>query len=174
MFAGEEARCTITFKNVADTAEEHVNDAKHGPWARGEGTNGLRSRRLSHGGPFSPTGPLAQNSIRSGPPSHGHRASASLSITPSSATFPKSPPWPVVEGPSGGPRAHTHQRSVSIVSLGGNESGMDHTASRAHPQVRRPNMGHSRSASMQALPRNQKGSQDFSKHGRFTGNIRRL
>lgn len=156
VFAGEEVRCTITFKNVAQDTR-HRQQASQQPTSQPERqkllsglTSPLHSRNRGTG---SLSMPPPANSGR------GHRRSAlSLSI-PSSTSHSRSATvqWPQsgASGPEGRP-GQAHKRSLSIVSIG-SASTMDDANQRPdRPQI--PQRGHSRASSLQIFSKAQQAS----------------
>lgn len=175
VFAGDEVRCTITFKNVAtpDTGPglSHQNpqperlriasnlSSRAAAAAAKGGSNGNGSASAGAGQSMPPT--TASNR-------RGHHRSALSVNLPSSSGGHRgrsaSIPWP----PPGG--GHSHKRSVSIVSIGSANTVEDpaslrgdrapnspaSTRSSAHPQ--RPGRGHARATSLQILPHRQGSS----------------
>ncbi|KAH7155353.1 Rgp1-domain-containing protein, partial [Dactylonectria estremocensis] len=147
VFAGEEVKCTITFKNVASGP----NLPKNQP------SSGLPSplRRKSNNGltPPSASAPSGRGHHRSAlslsvPSSRTHSRSGSLQWpAPSSTTSDRHPP------PSAG---HAHKRSLSIVSIGSTSTIDDHPQRNEPPaRASRPTRGHGRASSLQIIPRAQ-------------------
>lgn len=150
VFAGEEIRCRITFKNVA-----------HPP--------SLQPTRSAHPSPLLGTPRKPNNSSSSlAPPAsarvRGHRATLSLNVPPSTSRrhstastaqwlgSPQQPRPTTPHAKAGG--GHAHQRSLSIVSIGsaataGEDQGL--TNGSRTPSHRTPRR-HSRSASLQISP----------------------
>ncbi|KAM3556363.1 hypothetical protein MY1884_005094 [Beauveria asiatica] len=159
VFAGEDIKCTITFKNIARESDNvRANQNQHASPQRRN--NSDRQRLLSSlasplGGNRSSRG---SNTIAS--PAHasngrGHRRSAlSLSIpstTPSSRSA-------AVQWPSGGGSfsesrpGHAHKRSLSIVSIGSASTMDDHTQrSETSGRPTMPNRRHNRASSLQIM-----------------------
>ncbi|KAF4585678.1 intracellular protein transport protein (Sat1) [Ophiocordyceps camponoti-floridani] len=137
VFAGEEVKCTITFKNVASDSDQQKTSPSSSSQQQQQqpvvsSTSPLRARAL---GPMSPS---VTGSAR------GHRRSAlSLSGAPSGSTA--SMQWPQTSGGSDWSRRHAHKRSLSIVSIGSAAATDDGAA--------KPHRGHGRAASLQILPR---------------------
>jgi RAB6A-GEF complex partner protein 2 len=162
VFAGEEVKCNITFRNVARIP---------GSTSRGaSAANGASSR--------TPGGPILQRQLSSqtlaqaranngktlapppsGPGRGGHRGSTSMSI-PSSRPPVRtgSGSWTPTSNTSDGTSSrngHTHRRSMSIVSLG-SASTIDEPSqllSSPAQKNQRPARGHTRSASLQIVSR---------------------
>ncbi|KAH7156168.1 Rgp1-domain-containing protein [Dactylonectria macrodidyma] len=148
VFAGEEVKCTITFKNVASGPNLPKHQSSSGNLAsplRRKSNNGLT--------PPSASAPSGRGHHRSAlslsvPSSRTHSRSGSLQWpAPSSTTSDRHPP------PSAG---HAHKRSLSIVSIGSTSTIDDHTQ-RNEPPARpsRPTRGHGRASSLQIIPRAQ-------------------
>lgn len=152
VYAGDEIRCTICFKNVTT--------ATAGP----SNTNAIQSQlkpppHLSRTANSHPSSRLAP------PPStptsasrRGHRVSSSLSISPGKTTRGRagSIPWiptshpPDIQDSNG----NSHRRSVSIVSIGSVNSADSQVTSNAGSPASRPSShGHGRSASLQIISR---------------------
>ncbi|KAI1117448.1 Rgp1-domain-containing protein [Nemania sp. NC0429] len=157
VFAGEEIRCHITFKNITP----------------GPGQPASNPRQPSQSSPRSdrPRQPSPLLSPRGGPhngltpptSARSHRSTLSLSA-PSPASrlrnsvqqwhpphppHPPQPPTPQQQKP-----AHAHKRSLSIVSLTSNAAVDDPVLANGSPsRPQRPTRGHGRSASLQIVPR---------------------
>jgi hypothetical protein len=147
VFAGEEVKCTVTFKNVAPIPGQ----SKPLP------QQSERSRLASplHTRPRSNQGLTPPPSASSG---RGHRRSALSLSVPASQSHSRtgSVQWP--SSPISGDRrsSHSHKRSVSIVSIGSNNAVEDHTQRNDLPtRPQRPHRGHGRASSLQILPRAQ-------------------
>lgn len=153
IFAGENVECTITFKNVADTASEASNGAELVQNQR------KASRVANHTSTpsesfFSMKSP---QSLFSGRRSYSigsqrkpfHRTASSLS-----SPLVASQSFPPPSGPST-PRTwqpgYSHKRSVSILSID-SEGHPDKTPSQ-HNYRGKPTRSHGRSASLQISPR---------------------
>lgn len=155
VFAGEEVRCTITFKNVAP-----VPGTGNGTGPSTPGFLHPSAGTGSRSGPFGSLGGLLSpspsrhafsrqpggggnsggggerrnkaNAVGLAPPppsARGHRSSLSLSTSAASrsrsGSIPWSPPPPESPNPSSGRNGHGHKRSVSIVSIGSSTSTID-------------------------------------------------
>lgn len=152
IFAGEEIKCTITFKNVA-TGDDRAKQQSKGQSDRNRLTSSLHARAKASSNstpPLSTTG-------------RGHKRSAlSLGIPSSSTRRTGSVQWPSGnKGPDNRPN-QDHKRSVSIVSIGSTSTIDDHQpridSASTSSNVQRPARGHSRATSLQILPRSQVGS----------------
>ena len=152
VFAGEEIRCHITFKNVAPgpaSASNHRQSLQPSPRAE-------RSRQPS---PLLSPGGAATNGLTPPASARSHRSTLSLNVPSTGSRLRNSvQQWPPPQLPPPPPSSqrptHAHKRSLSIVSMGSNATIDDHAHSngiQAPPQ--RPNRGHSRSASLQIVPR---------------------
>lgn len=159
VFAGEDVKCTITFKNVAQDAEpahshQHqpsTHDRKHAA-AQLSISSPRANRTRGTGSLNTPSRPPISN--------RGHRRSAlSLSI-PSTSSQNRSVPvqWPQGSGPDGGPPSgrpgHSHKRSLSIVSIG-SAGGVDDHITRLENNASSsyvPKRGHNRASSLQISP----------------------
>lgn len=155
VFAGEDVKCTVTFKNVASSSSQQKQQQSQQQRAQGE--------RQRHAVPLHGRAKAAAG--LSGPPSttttRGHRRSAlSLSVSSSNShSRSGSMQWPQT-GSSGGEwrPGHGHKRSLSIVSIGSSGTVDDHSQrSEANAPVRtqRPQRGHNRAASLQIPPHGQ-------------------
>ncbi|KAF4970731.1 hypothetical protein FSARC_2288 [Fusarium sarcochroum] len=147
VFAGEEVKCTITFKNVAPGPGQ----SKQQP------PQSERSRLASplHGRPKSNHALTPPPSASSG---RGHRRSAlSLSVpTSQSHSRSGSVQWPSSASSSDRRGSHSHKRSISIVSIGSNNTVEDHSQRNDLPtRPQRPHRGHGRASSLQIIPRAQ-------------------
>lgn len=132
VFAGEEVRCTITFRNVASVPSNtpHQRTPRQSPAGLG----------ISPG----PAGVRTTSKLQPPPPTpRGHRSTMSM-------TSPRvgAPPQlqAAVAGSEGERRGH--RKSVSIVSIGGATAGEDAGDSHAG-RLSRFNRGHGRASSLQ-------------------------
>ena len=166
IFAGENVECTITFKNVADTASEANNGAEPGQHQR-------KASRVANHTSNSPSDSFfsmkSPQSLFSGRRSYSissqrmpfHRTASSLS-----SPLVASQSFPPPSGPST-PRTwqpgHSHKRSVSILSID-SEGQPDKTASPQNYRGR-PARGHGRSASLQIVPRRNNSYDDSYRKG---------
>lgn len=165
VFAGEDIKCTITFKNVAREADGPKGGQSH--HASQRRNNSDRQRLLSNlasplsGGRSS----RGSNSITSPPPAsngRGHRRSAlSLSIpSTTSSTRSAAVQWPSGGGSFADSRpGHSHKRSLSIVSIG-SASTIDEHNQRSEPAGRppMPPRGHNRASSLQIMSKGNTGA----------------
>lgn len=148
VYAGDEIRCTICFKNIATVGSSNPTQSQlKPPPHQYRSANSHPSSRLAPP-PSTPT---------SGP-RRGHRPSSSLSVSPAKTTRGRagSIPWipashpPDIQQSNG----NSHRRSVSIVSIGSATSADSQATSNAGSTVSRPGRGHGRSASLQIISRN--------------------
>ncbi|KAI0137268.1 Rgp1-domain-containing protein [Xylariales sp. AK1849] len=142
VFAGEEIKCRITFKNVARPLNQHPHQERQRQPSPLLGTP--RKPNINNG----LTPPVSARG-------RGHRSTLSLNV-PSSHTRSKSSsttPW-LPNQPAPTRPSHAHKRSLSIVSIGSAATEVEQPHSngmRGAPQ--RPGRGHGRSASLQISPR---------------------
>ncbi|KAK4166169.1 Rgp1-domain-containing protein [Cladorrhinum sp. PSN259] len=173
VFAGEEVKCTITFRNVARTAPSTptaattITTLKPLPLSSRLPNSERGPRQPS---PLAPAGQHARakpSSSGLAPPSAArghHKSSLSLSV-PSAASRarsgsiqgPWSPPAPSSPAPHrNGGQAHSHKRSVSIVSIGssvGTVADDGQSGSANSGKSSRAGRGHARASSLQIVPR---------------------
>lgn len=152
IFAGEEIKCTITFKNVA-TGVDKSKQKQQGQSDRNRLTSSLHARAKASS---NSTPPLSNTG-------RGHRRSAlSLGLPPATTRRTGSVQWPSGNNGSDKRPGHDHKRSVSIVSIGSTSTIDDHQpridSASTSSNVQRPARGHSRATSLQILPRSQVGS----------------
>ncbi|KAG0128910.1 Rgp1-domain-containing protein [Tuber indicum] len=167
VFAGEKLECKITFRNVSpQPGSRGPHIPLHGsPKANGGFALGANGSVL--GGKAAPLQLPATGNNRSTttspripsarPVSH-HKPSLSLSVPAAK------PPVSPVSAASNG-KGHKHRRSISIVSLGsdvgieggGRGQGEEGVRSPSLVQGRQGRGGHSRSASLQTMPRRSPG-----------------
>ncbi|KAI0449612.1 Rgp1-domain-containing protein [Xylaria acuta] len=154
VFAGEEIRCQITFKNVTPGPSQPTSNPRQ------PSQSSPRSDRARQPSPLlSPRGGLASSNGLTPPGSaRSHRSTLSLNVPSTSSRLRHSiqqwPPPPQPPPPTQ-PSGHAHKRSLSIVSMGSNATVDDQVysnGSQTRPQ--RPGRGHGRSASLQIIPRN--------------------
>ena len=167
VFAGEEVKCTITFKNIAQEAGQakQNNGRKASSQSQQpQRSNADRNRFLSAlTAPLHSRGRGSTGAVHSTPPSttktRGHRRSAlSLNIPPpGTQTRSAAVQWPQTgNGAPDGSSGHAHKRSLSIVSIG-STSTVDDQMYRNEVATRSaaPRRGHNRASSLQILPRGQ-------------------
>jgi RAB6A-GEF complex partner protein 2 len=143
VFAGEEVQCVITFKNVA-TLQAPVFEPKSWPSTARESPAQPQPNKPGDG-------LKSQNPRLAAIHSHGarktsqsaHRATASMSIPAKGSPVSRSTSW------SASKRPEKHQRSISIISIGSPDAGMDETSGSPFFADSRPTINHSRSASLQ-------------------------
>ncbi|KAG5952200.1 hypothetical protein E4U53_001416 [Claviceps sorghi] len=156
VFAGEEVRCTVTFKNVAATAVQVREQASS--QLQQSKPQGERQRLSVPLQARAGRGNIGLTSPPSTTTTRGHRRSAlslSVSTTPSHSRS-GSIQWPQTPGIGTDWRpGHSHRRSLSIVSIGSTGTAEEHAhrnEATSRPQFQRPQHGHNRSASLQLPP----------------------
>ncbi|KAG5928664.1 hypothetical protein E4U42_000196 [Claviceps africana] len=153
VFAGEEVRCTVTFKNVAATANQ-AREQESSPLQQSK-PQGERQRLAVPLQARAGRGNIGVTSPPSTTATRGHRRSAlSLSVsTTSSHSRSGSIQWPQTAGIGTDWRpGHNHRRSLSIVSIGATGTAEEHAHRNKSPsrsQSQRPQHGHTRAASLQ-------------------------
>jgi len=161
VFAGEEVKCTITFKNVAPVP----GNGSSSP-SPPHPSSGLPSSSSSKPPSRHPSGERRNKANAVGlappPPTRGHRSTLSLTGAPSASAASRSRagsiPWspPPIDTNGNG---HGHKRSVSIVSIGsantveGVGGGGGQNNGGASGKAQRPGRGHARASSLQIVPR---------------------
>ncbi|OBT83508.1 hypothetical protein VE02_06877 [Pseudogymnoascus sp. 03VT05] len=159
VFAGEEVGCKITFKNIAAIPGIQRIPANssgtHGPSPLGERhlkTKATTSSQISDGRGRASN---VSNSL-SLPNKRGHRSALSLNV-PAPGNFQQPDARPGNDNISeAAPRSkgHSHRRSVSIISLGANDTARsDISGSNSNEPPRVPYRRHGRAASLQIVPR---------------------
>ncbi|KAH0442215.1 hypothetical protein CcaCcLH18_01653 [Colletotrichum camelliae] len=145
VFAGEEIKCTITFKNIARDSSQQRQSQLLTPTDRPRHASPLL-RAKSNAGLTPP------NSAQT----RGHRSALSLNVPAAqSRRRSGSVPWPSPLTPNAAEhRGNGHQKSVSIVSIGSTSTVADETQSNASStKSQRPGRGHARASSLQIVPR---------------------
>lgn len=150
VFAGEDIECEITFKNVATTPTPS-RTTLHPAAANGFASGGERQRK-------APGPPVKSSTLSPRPagPARGHRTTLSLTAPVTAVRSPQIASGSFNGGHSrAGKESGGHKRSVSIISIGASETGVDDVASYSSlPEgPRRVSRGHGRSASLQIVPR---------------------
>ncbi|KAI1136687.1 Rgp1-domain-containing protein [Hypoxylon sp. FL0543] len=148
VFAGEDIKCHITFKNIAPGPNQTRLSSQHSyPQTIAE-----RSRQPS---PLLSPRTKPNNGLTPPVPSRGHRSTLSLTV-PSTSSRLRGPPqqWTPTQ-PSPQRPGHAHKRSLSIVSIGSAATIEEQSQGKASPirPQQRPTRGHGRSASLQISPR---------------------
>ncbi|KAI1781013.1 Rgp1-domain-containing protein [Hypoxylon cercidicola] len=148
VFAGEDIKCQITFKNIAPSPNQARSSSQHRqpPTPIAE-----RSRQPS---PLLSPRTKPNNGLTPPGASRGHRSTLSLTVPPTSSRL-RGPPqqWTPTQ-PSPQRPGHAHKRSLSIVSIGSAATIEEQSHTNAAPaRPQRPNRGHGRSASLQISPR---------------------
>ncbi|KAI0973133.1 Rgp1-domain-containing protein [Xylaria arbuscula] len=166
VFAGEEVRCHITFKNVAPGPGSSPNPfapataSTSAPSHRQPPQSSPRADRSRQPSPLlSPRGG-STNGLTPPTSARSHRSTLSLNVPSTGSRLRNSvPQWPPPQLPAPPPAqmsGHAHKRSLSIVSMGSNATIEEQTYGNGNStQVRphRPARGHGRSASLQIIPR---------------------
>ncbi|KAK6955946.1 hypothetical protein Daesc_003593 [Daldinia eschscholtzii] len=149
VFAGEDIKCHITFKNIAPGPNQPVSNQHqqtHYPLTD-------RSRQPS---PLLSPRSKPNNGLTPPTPTRGHRSTLSLTV-PSNSSRLRGPPqqWtPPQQQPPPQRPAHAHGRSLSIVSIGSAATIEEQSHGNISPaRQQRPARGHGRSASLQISPR---------------------
>lgn len=158
VFAGEEVKCSITFRNVApasgsaSSSSNHLKPLPNQP----RQPNSDRPRQLS---PLQAQARTKAAGLAPPPASssRGHRASLSLSV-PSSSPRARSGsvPWspPPSNHESRTRNGHAHKRSLSIVSISSSGTADDQPRINSGPgKPQRPTRGHARASSLQIVSR---------------------
>jgi hypothetical protein len=141
-------KCTITFKNVATVGDQKDEASERKESDRHRLTSALQARAKA-------TANLSTSS--SATVSKGHRRSALSLSGPTTSMHGRtgSVQWVGPGDPADG-RGHSHQRSVSIVSIGSANTVDEYKPKNdAPPRSQRPGRGHNRATSLQILPRGQ-------------------
>ncbi|KAK1459317.1 hypothetical protein CMEL01_02316 [Colletotrichum melonis] len=145
VFAGEEIKCTITFKNIARDPNQQRQSQRLAPVDRPRHVSPLLRGKSSAG--LTPP-----NSAQT----RGHRSALSLNVpVAQSRSRAGSVPWTPSHPPSAlEHRGNGHKKSVSIVSIGSTSTVPDDNQSNASSvKAHRPGRGHARASSLQIVPR---------------------
>ncbi|KAG6154167.1 hypothetical protein E4U37_002339 [Claviceps purpurea] len=151
VFAGEEVKCTVTFKNVAATTNRAQQRTSPHEQQKAQGERQRLAVPLQARATKGSVGLTSPPSITT---TRGHRRSAlSLNVSTSHAhSRSGSLQWPQTAGAGDGDwrPGHNHKRSLSIVSIGSTGTAEEH-AHRSEPPSRsqRPQRSHNRAASLQ-------------------------
>ncbi|KAI1097701.1 Rgp1-domain-containing protein [Jackrogersella minutella] len=148
VFAGEDIKCHITFKNIAPSP----NQTRSSNQQQQPQTIPERSRQPS---PLLSPRSKPNNGLTPPTPSRGHRSTLSLTVPSSSSRFRgPSQQWTPTQSSPQRP-GHAHKRSLSIVSIGSAATIEEQSQGKASSPARppRPPRGHGRSASLQISPR---------------------
>ncbi|KAI0401145.1 Rgp1-domain-containing protein [Xylaria palmicola] len=149
VFAGEEIKCHITFKNVASAPGQLP------PSQRQSSQSSPRSDRPRQPSPLLSPRAGAHHGVTPPASARSHRSTLSLNVPSTSSRLRNSvQQWPPPQPSPAQAPAHAHKRSLSIVSMASNATLDDQTHNHG-PQMRpqRPGRGHGRSASLQIVPR---------------------
>lgn len=167
IFAGENVECTITFKNVSESASEPAHGGEGGQHQRKLSRVANHTSNSGSDSFFSLKSPQGLFSGRrsysiSSQRKLSHRTASSLSSPlVSSHSFP---PTSSPSTPRSWQAGHSHIRSVSILSI---ES--EGIPEKTHPTQgygrTRPARGHGRSASLQVAPRRNDSCDDSHRKG---------
>ncbi|KAL0940924.1 intracellular protein transport protein [Colletotrichum truncatum] len=144
VFAGEEIKCTITFKNIARDPNQQRQSQRLTPADRPRHVSPLL-RAKSNSGLTPP------NSAQT----RGHRSALSLNV-PAAQTRSRSGsvPWPSpLASNSAEYRGNGHKKSVSIVSIGSTSTIADDLQSNASSVKQHRPGRHGRASSLQIVPR---------------------
>ncbi|KAI0853756.1 Rgp1-domain-containing protein [Daldinia vernicosa] len=148
VFAGEDIKCHITFKNIAPGLNQSLSTQHQTQYSLTE-----RSRQPS---PLLSPRSKPNNGLTPPAPTRGHRSTLSLTV-PSNSSRLRGPPqqWtPPQQQPPPQRPGHAHQRSLSIVSIGSAATIEEQSHGNISPaRHQRPSRGHGRSASLQISPR---------------------
>ena len=155
IFAGEDVKCKITFKNVAPSSNELESDNAITK-LKGVGLSGNRRQKA---GPLqSPASRISRASSQSAQRqpglAQGHRQTLPLNVPSSKILTKPNRGSAVAPQDAAALTERKHQRSLSIISLGGSEadgkeSPVRDSAGPRHP----PRRGHMRSTSLQVMPK---------------------
>lgn len=165
VFAGEEVRCTITFKNAArDSKRQKSSQQGATHHDRQKLLSGLKSPLSSRNrAAGSLSASSSANSMR------GHRRSAlSLSIpSTSSHTRSATVQWPQSAGIGpDGRSGHSHKRSLSIVSIGSTTAADDAIQRSERQHI--PHRAHNRATSLQIFSKAQATGLPTSHSGKYS------
>ncbi|KAK1972182.1 Rgp1-domain-containing protein [Colletotrichum sublineola] len=145
VFAGEEIKCTITFKNIARDPNQQRQSQRLAPADRPRHVSPLLRGKASAG--LTPP-----NSAQT----RGHRSALSLNVPAAqSRSRAGSVPWPSSHSPSAlEHRSNGHKKSVSIVSIGSTSTIHDDNQSNAGSvKSHWSGRGHARASSLQIVSR---------------------
>lgn len=156
VFAGEELKCTIAFKNIAAPAAPGLSNSH--PAQLKPPPNQLRPPSSFNPSSRLAPPPSASALSSTSNPRRGHRSTSSFNVPTTKTTRSRtgSVPWsptPLPPSDSQSTNGHSHKRSVSIVSIGSVASVDSQATSNAGSTVSRPSRGHGRSSSLQIVAR---------------------
>lgn len=152
VYSGEELKCTIAFKNVAQAAPTSAGGSTSSQPQLKPPNNQYRAANSYASSRLAPPPSASSSGVR-----RTHRPSSSMSLPSSKASrnregsIPWLPPSHPPDHHTG--NGHSHARSVSIVSIGSVNSVDSQATSNAGSTVSRPSRGHGRSASLQIVSR---------------------
>lgn len=147
VFAGEEIKCRITFKNVApqssSTAAQTKQASQHDRPGHLSPVHGSTRSKPAGSGLVPPA------------PARGHRSSLSVTVPASRSRHRSdSGPWSPQNAPEADPPRNGHRRSLSIVSIGSASTADGHPPSTAGSGTSQwSSKGHTRASSLQIAPR---------------------
>ncbi|GAP83768.1 putative intracellular protein transport protein [Rosellinia necatrix] len=151
VFAGEDIKCQITFKNVAASPGQLAPNPR-------QPQSSPRADRTRQPSPLLSPRVASNNGLIPPPSARSHRSTLSLNVPSTGSGLRNSvQQWPPPQSPAPvlpQKPSHAHKRSLSIVSIGSSATVDDqgyNNGSQARPQ--RPGRGHGRSASLQIIPR---------------------
>ena len=153
VFSGEDLECKIIFKNVAPPPQSLSELAASSQPPKIIGPSQITTGSLKTSALPNPRLPR--------PRAHGHRPTVSLDVPIGGETVRGPGSW---TGHPNGTRtsAQQHRRSISIISLGrglsGEREGVYSRSPDQNTASRRPVRSHTRSASLQVLPRRPAGT----------------
>ncbi|KAI1471061.1 Rgp1-domain-containing protein [Daldinia caldariorum] len=149
VFAGEDIKCHITFKNIAPGPNQP-------PSTQQQQTQYTLTDRSRQPSPLLSPRSKPNNGLTPPTPTRGHRSTLSLTV-PSNSSRLRGPPqqWtPPQQQPPPQQPGHAHKRSLSIVSIGSAATIEEQSHGNISPaRQQRPARGHGRSASLQISPR---------------------
>ncbi|KAL7624015.1 Golgi membrane exchange factor (Ric1p-Rgp1p) subunit [Parahypoxylon ruwenzoriense] len=148
VFAGEDIKCQITFRNIAPGPSQARSSHQH---QQPQTPLTERSRQPS---PLLSPRTKPNNGLTPPVSGRGHRSTLSLTVPSNSSRLRGAPQqWtPTLSQPQR--PGHAHKRSLSIVSIGSAAALEDQShANTAPARPQRPARGHGRSASLQISPR---------------------
>lgn len=156
MFAGEEVKCKITFKNVSH-ASNFRRSPSPGSQSRTPGSGRERWIESLHSQPQqSPTSHSYKSSVPhlKSPQLNGSLHRSTFSLNPHSIGLKNSSDTSPPEGASENshPTERRHKRSVSIVSIKNEAPAIRDSFGEGYLGSKRPNRSHARAASLQVLP----------------------
>ena len=170
VFAGEEVKCVITFKNVANVQEPAISDQRSGKHSRRaslieQSAATYRAGNAVFKGSSHVPGSTNQQQGRNNTENR-HKARASLSLGASSDTISEHLSL-ASTGTSFVRPTHKHQRSISIISIGSPDVDNENPRKTQLPQIGGPAIDPSRTASKQGASNRGLGSDEPQPTGEF-------